>query len=220
MTDTLDLTDAFDALYEAVRRSVRVAVTVRVSDYNPGTATATATPLVREERSVDGVRVPVPTLAIPGVPVIWPRGSVRGMTMGLEDGDECLLVFRHRSHDEIDGGTTGPVDPASQRRWSLSDAALLPGYSRPHADAPTSQWRSDGQPVIYFGGSEALHVGSSTADRALALAERVDAQLDAIRDALNNLTLPVSGATAGPPSPFPFPVPVQSVESDSILVDS
>ncbi len=53
---------------------------------------------------------------------------------------------------------------------------------------------------------DAVHVGSSTAALALAVAQTTAARVAALELAVNTIVLPVVGAAAGPPAVPPFPV--------------
>ena len=175
------------ALNDRIRQSIRVSVVARVESFDPSTSTADVKIAVQEERvTAEGDRIAIEAITIPGCPVLWPGGWLRGMTVGLEQGDEVIALIRTQSHDEIDGDReVGPVLPASARRMDLSDVVLIPGYHRPAASWPSSRWRSDGQMVLYVGSGETIFMGDSTAAEALALASAVDARLNAIQNAFN-----------------------------------
>lgn len=171
------LQDLAVSLLTRAKAVVRVAVTGTLSDHDAQASTVTAAPDVS-----DGVPPP----AIPGVPVLMPGGSLRGLTFGLADGDRGVLVVRHRSHDEVDSGTAAlPVTPSATRQMSLADAVCLPGYVPPADGRPAAHYRSDGAPVLYMDTGEALHAGVSTAALALARADLVEAQLSALKSAIS-----------------------------------
>lgn len=176
MSTIRTLTDLTTAILSRARAVVRVAVTGTLSDHDPEASTVTAAPDVS-----DGVPPP----AIPGVPVIMPGGSLRGFTFGLSDGDRGVLVIRHRSHDEVDSGTSAlPVTPSASRQMSLADAVCLPGYVPPADGRPAAHFRQDGAPVLYMDDGEALHVGTSAAALALARADLVAAELSDLKAAI------------------------------------
>jgi hypothetical protein len=76
--------------------------------------------------------------------------------------------------------------------------------------------------VIRLPVNRAVLIGANTAARALALATETAAKLAAIEGVLNALVLPVSGATAGPPTPIPFPTPTVAadIQTTRIKVDT
>jgi hypothetical protein len=212
MSTIRTLADLTTAILARARAVVRVAVTGTLSDFDAGASTVTASPDVS-----DGVPPP----AIPGVPVLMPGGSLRGLTFGLAPGDRGVLLVRHRSHDEVDSGTAAlPVTPRASRQMSLADAVCLPGYVPPADGRPAAHYRSDGEPVLYMDTGEALHVGLSTAALALARADLVLAELQAIKATFDAHT----HLSAAPGSPTAVPVPLLgapgSVACDRVKVDS
>lgn len=186
-----DLPSLVSRLATRVRRSVRVAVSALTESYDAASQSARLAPSVVE---ADADAAP----SVGGVPVLWPGGATRGITMGLEADDGVVLVVRHRSHDEVDGGTGAlPASPSAGRTMSYADAVALPGYVPPADGRASSQYRSDGQIVVYLGSGESVYVGSSTAALALARADRTDAQLQQIRDVLTTwVVVPGDGGAA------------------------
>ena len=168
--------DEFTVLLDANRAAVRTAVTARVVSFSQGdgssSPTATVMPMVSEERLVDGEYVTVTPYEIPDVPVVIPGGAKRGVTFGLARGDRGILLYRHRSHDELDHGSDdGPVAPKSHRRMNISDVVFLCGFSQPGKGMPANSTDSGGALVLYFPSGESLLIGDSTAAKALALAQ-------------------------------------------------
>lgn len=187
---------------------VGVAVVARVVAYDPAAGTADVLPMVQPRRVVEGAPEPVPVSVLYGCPIVWPSAGGRSLTWGLAVGDLCLCIIRDRSHDEIDSGSAGPLMPAASRRFSPSDAVVLPGYDVP-GTLPASAVRSDGQMVARLPAGEALHVGVAMAARALALAEETRLQFEAHRDKFNghkhgasgisdSMGGSCTGATSGP----------------------
>lgn len=189
------LADIVRSLWTRIRVGVRVAVSGEVVTFDPYTGTVTALPSVSES---DGRGNVVPSVQVHKVPVIMPGGATRGITFGLDADDRVLMVVRHRSHDEVDGGTEAlPVTPQANRRMNYADSVALPGYVPPEIGRPSAHVRSDGQLVVYMGSSEAMHVGDSMAAIALARADRTDAQLEEIRNLLKSwTTVPNDGGLA------------------------
>ncbi len=203
----------------AVVRTVEECTIVQFDTVNN---VATVQPVVRETAVIDGVEVYAPEVQIPNVPVRWPGdGSGVSITWPLPVGAEVLLLVRDRSYDEVDGGGALPSTPASRRRWDLADAVVLPfGWSS--RDPLPSNAYSGTQIVMRLPTARALLVGANTAARTLALATETAARLAAIEGVINGLTLPVSGATAGPPVPPPFlaPTTAADIQSTRVKVDA
>lgn len=217
----IDQPSPLSQLFDAVRAGTRVAVAARVEAYRPGPCEADVVLLVQEERLVDGVRVAADPIRVSDVPVLWPAGGGRALTMGLDEGDEVIALVRHRSHDEIDNGEPGPVQPVSTRRMSYSDVVLLPGYVRPADGRDAASYRSDGQPVLSMPGGEALHVGASTATFVLVRADLLDSFLGTLKTWLDTHThggVTTGGGITGIPAPLS--PSASDLSSDRIKVDS
>lgn len=214
-------------VFRSVMRRVRVAVSARVRSFDAASSTATIAPSVVEQRSVDGELLTVALADVPGTPILMPGGSKRGFTFGLDSTDNVVAVVRHRSHDEVDGGTEAlPASPAASRRMNYSDAVGLPGYVPPATGRPAAHRRDDGQLVAYMESDEFLHVGESTAAILMARADLVDAQLTEIRNLLTGAGAPPwvpvasdGGAALKVAAVARWPVAPASVASDRIKVD-
>lgn len=210
-----DLTDLATYLVRRVRDGLTLAVAAEVVSYDASGPTADVRPLV----TVDGERPPV----VSGCPVQWPNAGGRALTWGLVAGDRVTLLVRSQSHDEVDDGRPVPVTPALGRRHSLADAVVQVGYTTP-GTLDSDAYRNDGQPVLSYGSGEALHLGASTADKALALAYKVRDELDKIDAAFSSHTHqvtynsgtagPLTTATAGGPTYTPADVDSTRVKTD------
>ena len=201
---------------------VRVSRACTIQQFDTIRNIATIIPAVRERVIIATGEVWADEIAIPNVPVLWPGdGSGVSVTWPLPVGAVVLMLVRDVSHDEVDSGGALPASPVSARRWDLSDVAVLPfGWSA--RDPLQSDAYSGTQPVIRLPVNRAVLIGANTAARALALATETAAKLAAIEGVLNALVLPVSGATAGPPTPIPFPTPTVAadIQTTRIKVDT
>lgn len=184
----LDGGTPMERLFQLMREEVRVCGVAEVISYTPGEPTAHIRLLVQEDRNLPGGRTAVPSVDIEGVPVLWPVGGARALTWGLRAGDKVLALYRHRSHDEIDSGDAGPLVPALTRRMNPSDVVVLVGFVAPDTGLESSQFRSDGQPVMGLPNGEALHVGDSAANYVLVREDLLQAELSKIHTAVNGHT--------------------------------
>jgi len=94
----------------------------RIESYNAGAGTCSVQPLVRRKgKATAATSRPVLT----GVPVMWPGGGGAQVRWPLTAGDECLILF---ASADTSGWrrSGGEADPASDRRFALSDAVVLP----------------------------------------------------------------------------------------------
>lgn len=143
----------------------------RVESYDDATGRATVQPLIKRayvdetgERQVE--RLP----SIPGVPVVFPGSGGRRIKWDVLAGDVVILLFCEASIDRW-LALGREVDPADDRRHSLSDAIAIPGLLATQSEA---------SPQIVFSGSE-IHAGGSA-----SLATKAD--IDAIKAAIQSAT--------------------------------
>lgn len=220
VSPTTPVTALSIALLETALLRNRTAVCVRIDSFDPDECSATVTPLVNEERIIEGETVSIPSMSIPGCPVIFPTGSGRGLTFGLSRGDLALGLYRHRSHDEIDGGAVGPLDPQSSRRLREADIVVLAGYHQPATARDSSTYRTDGQPTMPLPLLEALHIGASTATYTLVRSDLLASFLSSLVTWANTHThagvMPGPGSTAIAAPPLGSP---GTIESLAVKVD-
>lgn len=114
-----------------------------------------------------------PPELLPSVPVMFPRGGGTFITWPIEKGDQVLLVFQDRSIDRwtAKGGVVDPIDP---RAHHLSDAVAIPGFY------PYSRALPATDPDAIVLGAEGVEA------KYVALAEKVEAELAALKDAIAN----------------------------------
>jgi hypothetical protein len=225
MSDTTRSPGLAEVIRFAIQRqlsSLRFSMPARIESYDATKQSVSVQPLIKQayedeegERQVE--RLPV----ISNVPVCFPRAGGYRVTFPVAVGDTCLLVFSDASLD-IWLSQGGEVDPLDDRRNALSDAIAILGlydFGAALTDAPTDCMTlgADNGPQIYIDQS-GIKIGSSTpADlEAAALGDSIASHLASLRTWLNALTLPVAGATAGPPA-VPSPVP-PTVVSASVKV--
>ncbi len=217
-------------LYESIRGvaseavgHVLVSITATVQSYDRTSQTVTVDPDVNGAFVLsDGTEVPENLPVIGGVPVMFPGGNGVSLTWDLAAGDQVLLIIRDRSHDEIDSGVAQrPVTPRSRRRFSLADAVAIPQFKAPNAPLAASAVGAN-KVVLALPSGYTLRAGSSSSDKALALAQQVATKLAAIELAINTLVLPVSGPTAGPPAvpPFTTTTTTSDVASTRVFADA
>jgi len=188
---------------------IRVSVDAEVISYDPDTCSATMQPVVHERVMTSEGEVWADEIQIPNCPVRWPGGGGVSLTWPLPVGAICPLMFRDRSHEEVDAGAAIPTKPESTRRWDLSDAFVLPFAYSARDLLPTNATSSGDDCVIHLPTNRSVLVGASTAAKALAIAEDTARELAQIQNYLNTATFLVkSGAvivgTTEKPVPPPF----------------
>ena len=111
---------------EQILCDVNTALPGIISSYDPNTHLATVQPgLQRKYKDQDA---PVDLPLITNVPVAFPKAGQSWLRLPINPGDEGLLVFNQRSIDKwLDQG--GTVDPLDNRKFDLSDAVFIPGFT-------------------------------------------------------------------------------------------
>lgn len=190
----------FELLSEAVAAGlgpVRTSIPGRIIDYNSTKQTATVEVVVRSRYFDTATEEfifyqPKP---ISNVPVQWPSGDGGSLTWPLAAGDPVTLVFADRSIDEWKSTAQNDNTPRDPRRFDLSDAIALPGARSPRS--PLSSAAIDGSDVV-LRAKNSVRLGDSTATDFVALASKVDAEIDKLWTALSLHVHP--GVTTGPGS--------------------
>lgn len=153
-------TSPFHAALKEHGASLRVAIPGIVQSFDEDAQTVTVQPAINEAM-LDENNVPISeTLPLLShVPIVMPRAGGFELTLPVQAGDECLVVFSDMCIDGWwqSGGTQNQIE---LRRHDLSDAIailgpwsqqrLISGYS-----TSAAQLRSDdGQTVIEVGSGE------------------------------------------------------------------
>lgn len=168
MTPTLR--DVIEGLISDFAEGFYVALPAIVQSYDPVTQTVSAQPSVKRAiAGEDGSRILERYPVVPLCPVLWPAGGGMRLTLPLRAGDQGVLHFASCSLDRW-FARGGEVDPADERRGTLTDAFFAPG-GRPRANplesapADTMSIGNDDGPTIEISGSTIEAGGTS----ALAL---------------------------------------------------
>lgn len=124
---------SYEALREAIKTETHCSMPGIVKSFDPATQTATIQPAIRSKRYSDsGMQMAdLPLLA--NVPVYFPGGGQYALTMPVQPGDECLVVFADSCIDAWfqSGGVQNQID---FRSHDLSDGFAFVGFrSRPKA---------------------------------------------------------------------------------------
>lgn len=207
------LIEVLDVAMASGAASHHTQLPARVEEYNPERQVVRVQPMVGHIRTdSDGIEHEVLYPPIVEVPVAWPGAGGARLTFPLAAGDQGMLVFSDRSLDEwkVNRGTQ-PVVPKDPRNHALQDAVFLPGLRSPsnpwkgqRADAVTLGYASEAGTGMQMHITEAgIALGEPTPAYAVALAEQVKAELQALRTTINALvslynTHVHSGVTTGP----------------------
>lgn len=165
---------------------------------------------------------------LPEVPVLFPRTAGWFLALPVNAGDTVLLVFNEAATGAWEAGDGATAHPGDLRRHHLSYPVALLGYSVRGAklkpehvqpasdvgivlgadadDGPRLSIAGDGTLTVFAGGSTRLqidpdgtvHLGAHPAAQFVALAQKVDDALAAIRSWANTHTHSGSGVVAAP----------------------
>lgn len=132
---------------------LRVAIPGIVQSFNPTLQTVTVQVAVRE-RMLNAQASPInPTLyVLTDVPIVMPSAGIFSLTLPVQAGDECLLIFADCSISQW--WQSGEVsDQIDKRRHSLSDGfAIIGPWSKANRitnySPNTAQLRTDDSTVV------------------------------------------------------------------------
>jgi hypothetical protein len=184
------------AALDARCADLRVSLPGEIVKFDPSKQLADVRPLLREGHEDEtGVEVVEELPVIPNVPVQMYGAGDLVLTFPVEQGDPCLLVFTDRSLDLWkERGTS--VDPVDLRRHNLTDAVAFVGVrAKP---AALSGFDTDAAALRHANGkgvfvkSSGVDLGIKNPADAVALASKVEAELNKLYTALAALTTVVN----------------------------
>lgn len=120
-------------LMNNLSNNLRVAIPGIIEAFDPVTQTATVQPALREKianRDLYQEWVNIPLLL--DVPIVLPRAGGFVLTMPVQKGDECLVIFSDMCIDAFfsNGGVQNQLE---KRRHDLSDGIAIMGmWSQPN----------------------------------------------------------------------------------------
>lgn len=127
---------------------LRVASPGIIKSFNPATQTATVQLAIREKINIDGNISHEEIPALLDVPIFMPRAGGYCLTLPVNAGDECLVIFGDNCMDAWwqSGGVQNQLE---KRRHDLSDGYALVGiWSQPRVvsgySQNSAQLRTDG----------------------------------------------------------------------------
>jgi len=186
--DNPKLADAIVDAMEAERARVRTVIPGRIISYDSSTQKATVRPVVQssyKDEQTGERRTTLPP-AIPECPVNFPQGSDGGfaITWPLKSGDPVEIRIASRSLEkwQNQGGTD--VEPDNFRRHDLTDAIVDPGI-RSFVNALGDDAVQDNATVIKS--DKQIHLGTADPVNWVARDDRVESELQKIRDKLSTL---------------------------------
>ena len=133
----------FGMQFDRMAAQMRCALPGIIQGFDPATQTATVQPAIKMKVNLEGEVSHISLPTVQNVPVVLPFSQGAGLLLSLpiQSGDECLLVFADRGIDHFTQGggmqaaaVCGSNNTSSPRAHSLSDAICIPGIiSNPQA---------------------------------------------------------------------------------------
>jgi len=123
--------EMFRKMLDAFGCNLRVAAPGIIKTFDANKQTATVQVAIKEKISLKGVVQDVAIALLLDVPVIVPKAGGFAITLPVQAGDECTVIFADNCFDAWwqSGGVQGQID---KRRHDLSDAmAILAPSSLP-----------------------------------------------------------------------------------------
>lgn len=121
-------------LMSAVMARLRVAMPGIIQSFDADKQTAVIQLAVTESPRVDGVPTPTPLFQLLDIPISMPRGGNFVVTMPIQPGDECLVVFTDVDFSAWwqSGGVQNPIHPFRHGLDLSSAIAIVGPWSQPN----------------------------------------------------------------------------------------
>ena len=135
-------------LFDRLMKRINTAIPGVIQSFDPATQTCTVIPAIKPRVFLEGVTRDVDPIPIRHVPVVFPFavGAGFALTLPVQAGDSCLLIFSQRCIDNW--WQSGCLQPAelggaiSARHHDYNDALAIP-CGGPQPDV-LGGWCSDG----------------------------------------------------------------------------
>lgn len=185
-------------------KALRVALPCIVVSFDAGKQTVSAQPAIRElNRNQDGKTFSPQALPLlVDVPVTLPRGGPFTLTLPIQPGDECLVIFTDTCFDAWwqSGGTAN--SEFEQRRHSLADGiAILGPWSQPRVlsnySTSSAQLRSEDGTVTIDVAASAVTITAPTVNVTGSQRVNVNGAANTFIEGRNFLTHTHSGVASG-----------------------
>ena len=178
---------------------LHTALIARVESYDAAKQQVSVSPVLKRVLpNLDGELVSEQLPVLSDVPVLFPRAGGFFISFPIQPGDFVQLVFNEVSIDDWMAGASSTT--IFGERFNLQGAVAIPGVypdSKPISDAHSLNFVAgkDQGVQIHIDG-EKIKLGSNQAREALAIASRVEAELNRIINAFNLHTHASHGAVS------------------------
>jgi hypothetical protein len=144
-----DIVDLVKRLKSATSDNLRVAMPARIESYDFKTQKASVK-IDMKELTGEGKEIDYPV--VNAVPVMFPSSGGAALTMPVNRGDSCLLIFADRSIESWLAGGSGQK-PTTIRSHALSDAIAIIGLNQ---FTITSKARNNTDVLLTYSDSELI----------------------------------------------------------------
>jgi hypothetical protein len=183
---------------------VHTALIAKVESYDAEKQQVNVSPaLKRHLRNIEGKWISEQLPIMCDVPVLFPRSGGYFIHLPIRSGDFVQLIFNEVSINEWMRSETSNI--TSDQRFTLQGAVAIPGIC-PETRAPIGVTKNnlvlgkENGPQIHIDDKK-IRLGSANAKKALAIAGKVEKELNRIIEAFNNHTHTSNGAIPIPPLP-------------------
>lgn len=205
---------SLESFTDAVKYEINTAIPASIVSYDEDARTATVKVHYSDHYESEGTepnREDWPPL--PDCPVLWPRSGKFIFTWPLSKGDPVMLVFSQRSLQEW-SASDGKTDIGSflLSTHNPSDAVVMPGLS-PSGNkiGETTEIKITSSNEVQIK-AEKFRFGSFDAAKALAVAEKTNAELNTLKGKINEI---IAAAVAGGGLVLPPPTPIATLNDVS-----
>jgi hypothetical protein len=174
------VSDRFPTLQEAINtavemglRNLHTMIPAKVVKWDADKQQANCQILIKQvTEDEEGEREVTSWPVVTGVPVQFMGAGEFRITVPVDKGTIGMLLFSHRSLDRWLSGSGSEVDPELDHDHALTDAVFLPGL------------RTFGAPLSPSPPSDVIELSAGGATNFVALANKVNDQLQAVMDAV------------------------------------
>lgn len=129
MTFTPSMEEVISQAIEDRLLDLHTSIPAIIESYDPVLQTASVKIALKRKYIVGDKEEIIERPVIPDIPILFPKGGNFHLTYPIKKGDDVQLIFSERSTERWKN-ESGIVDPKDARKFSLSDAFIIPVSGR------------------------------------------------------------------------------------------